>query len=91
MVGRLTPPEREALYRFEPYLLLPGLRSTRCKARLTFLEKAEERERSYDLRADLRSRRFRIPWWQEFPLQALVRWLLGPGRFRPPVALWPRV
>ncbi len=60
LIGRLTPPERDALYRFEAYLLLPGGERVRWETRFTVRERWEHHERSWDLRTDLRSQRFRI-------------------------------
>lgn len=60
LIGRLTPPERNAIYRFEPYLLLPGRRPVRWETRFTVVERKEENDRLWDLRTDLRSQRCRV-------------------------------
>jgi hypothetical protein len=60
IVSRLTPPERDVLYRFEPYLLLPGRKGWRRETRITLMGIGHGQEQSWDLRADLRSDRCRI-------------------------------
>ena len=60
MIGRLTPPERDALYRFEPYLLLPGRRPVVWETRFTVVEREGDHERLWDVRTDLRSQRCRV-------------------------------
>jgi hypothetical protein len=60
LIGRLTPPERAALYRFESYLLLPDRRPVRWETRFTVVEREEEHKRLWDLRTDLRSQRYRV-------------------------------
>ena len=56
----LTPPEREALRRYEPYLELPGRRPLRLEAWYTADRHGPEGERRDDLRLTCRSDRFRL-------------------------------
>ncbi len=60
LIGRLTPPERDELYRYKRYLLLPGRRPVRWESRFTVVEQQGKHERLWDVRTDLRSQRWRV-------------------------------
>jgi hypothetical protein len=60
LLRRLTPPEREELYRFEPYLALPRRRPVRWLTRYTVERLVSPNESLWDFRTDFRTDRLRI-------------------------------